>query len=67
MPNTNRPLPIRCPKCPHLGCTLVVRSLSVITVKCASCSHEWATTLQGLPAEIQEKVRDAALEELAAR
>jgi hypothetical protein len=36
---------------------LIVQSLTVIMVKCADCRHTWATDLDGLPSEIQEKVR----------
>jgi transcription elongation factor Elf1 len=60
MPNTNAPLPIQCPECQHRGSTLVVKSLTVLTVTCASCRHTWATALEWLPEEIQEKVRIAA-------
>jgi uncharacterized Zn finger protein len=57
MPNTNRPLLIECPSCHHRGCTLVVKSLTVMTVRCAECQHMWATRLDWLPLEIQDKVR----------
>jgi hypothetical protein len=56
MPNTNRPLPIVCPECHYDGCMLVVRSLTVIMVKCVSCRHEWATDFDNLTPEIQQKV-----------
>jgi uncharacterized Zn finger protein len=56
MPNTNRPLPIPCPKCHHNGCTLVVKSLTVMTVMCANCGHVWATDMDSLPPEIQERI-----------
>jgi hypothetical protein len=36
---------------------LIVQSLTVIMVKCVACRHTWATDLDGLPSEIQEKVR----------
>jgi uncharacterized Zn finger protein len=58
MPNTNRPLPISCPKCQHLWSRLVVKSTTVMTVTCASCGHFWATEFDWLPPEIQEKVTD---------
>jgi hypothetical protein len=35
---------------------LVVRSLTVIMVKCVSCRHEWATDFDNLTPEIQQKV-----------
>ena len=57
MPNTGCPLPITCPKCQYSGCTLVVKSLTVMTVQCAECQHTWATRLDWLPLEIQDKVR----------
>ena len=56
MPNTNRPLPIQCPKCQHNGSTLLVKSLTILTLTCASCAHTWATQIEWLPAEIQERV-----------
>ena len=57
LPNTNRPLPITCPKCQHEGSTLVVKSLSIMTVACATCGHTWATEMDVLPPDIQAKVR----------
>jgi hypothetical protein len=62
MPNTNQPLPIRCPNCEHEGCTLVVKSLTVMTVKCANCRHFWATDLESLPSEVHERIPDALSE-----
>jgi hypothetical protein len=59
MPNTNNPLPIRCPKCHHGGGKLVAESLSVLTVTCASCHHTWATDLSVLSPEIQQKIHVA--------
>jgi len=56
MPNTNTPLPIVCPECHYDGCMLVVRSLTVIMVKCVRCRHEWATDFDSLTPEIQQKV-----------
>ena len=64
MPNTDRNLPIRCPKCHHNGCTLVVKSISVMTVTCAGCHHTWATDLDSLPSEIQLKIHDALRDDL---
>jgi hypothetical protein len=59
VPNTNSPLPIQCPKCQHNGSRLVVRSLTVMSLTCANCGHFWATDLESLPLEIQEKIPDA--------
>ena len=59
VPNTNRPLPIQCPKCQHNGSRLVVRSLTVMSLTCANCGHFWATDMKSLPPEIQEKIPDA--------
>ena len=56
MPNTDRHLPIHCPKCPHIGCTLIVKGITIITVTCASCAHTWATRLDFLPDDIQGTV-----------
>ena len=56
MPNTNQPLPIECPKCRHIGGLLVVKSRTVMTVRCVSCRHTWATDLPSLPPDIQEKI-----------
>lgn len=63
MPNSNRPLPIPCPKCRSNGSTLVVKSISVMTVTCASCGHTWATEIHALSPDIQLKVH-AVLQEL---
>jgi Zn ribbon nucleic-acid-binding protein len=56
MANTDTPLPIVCPQCHYDGCMLVVRSLTVVMVKCVSCRHEWATDFDTLPAETKQKV-----------
>ena len=53
VPNTDRPLPIPCPKCQHTGCTLVV----VMAIECPNCRHSWATELEALPEDIQRIVR----------
>ena len=58
MPNTNRPLPIACPKCHQEGCLLVVKSLTIMTVRCPRCEYTWATDLRSLPKEIQQKIPD---------
>ena len=63
MPNTNNPLPIRCPNCQHEGCTLVVKSITVMSCTCTNCGHFWATALESLSPDIQEKVH-AALRDL---
>lgn len=60
MPNTNIPLQIQCPKCQQIGCTLVVRSVSIITVSCVRCRHAWAAALEDLSHDVQQKVRAAA-------
>ena len=62
VPNSHPPLPICCPQCHHEGCMLMVKSLTIITVTCASCRHTWAAALEWLPREIQEKVRVAAID-----
>jgi len=58
MPNTNRPLPIQCPKCQHVGALLVAKSLTVMTATCATCHHFWATEFEWLPPDLQRKVTD---------
>ena len=63
MPNTNRPLPIRCPKCGHKGSKLVVKSITVMTVTCANCGHTWATELDALAVDIQLKVHEVLHED----
>jgi transcription elongation factor Elf1 len=62
MPNSGRPLPIRCPKCEHDGSLLVVKSLTVMTLTCAACAHVWATEMAQLPPNIQARVPDALAE-----
>jgi len=61
MPNTDRPLPIECPKCQHVGSKLRVKSLTVMTITCASCGHTWAADLPSLPPDIQDAVRELDL------
>jgi len=56
VPNTDSALPLVCPECHHDGCTLVVRSLTVIMVKCVSCQHPWAAELDNLSEEVQLKI-----------
>jgi hypothetical protein len=62
MPNSGRPLSILCPKCHRNGCRLVVKSFSVMTVTCAKCGHTWASLIESLPPDIQEKVRTVWVE-----
>jgi hypothetical protein len=59
VPNSNQPLPIQCPKCQHVSCVLVVKSITVMMVTCASCGHTWAIEYKSLPEDIQEKVPGA--------
>jgi hypothetical protein len=49
MPNTNRPLPIQCPKCQHNGSTLLVKSLTILTLTCASCAIRGRRRSNGSP------------------
>ncbi len=56
MPNTNRPLPIPCPKCQHAGCALVAKGVTIITVTCMGCAYTWATRLDVLPDDLQPTV-----------
>ena len=59
MPNTDRPLPIECPKCHYDGCLLVVKSLTVMTVTCVRCRHTWATGMESLSPDIQARIPSA--------
>ena len=56
MPNTHLLLPIRCPKCQHVGSTLLVRSATAITSTCVKCGHQWATDAMSLPEDVQAAV-----------
>ena len=58
MPNRNRLWPVRCPKCDHSGSRLVLASRTIMTLKCSSCGHTWATDLETLTPDIQQHVRD---------
>jgi hypothetical protein len=40
-----------------MGCIIVVKSITVMMVKCADCRHTWATDLDRLHNELQDKVR----------
>jgi transcription elongation factor Elf1 len=60
--NTDFPLPIQCPKCQHVGSMLLIKSITVMTLKCDSCGHTWATDLASLPPDIRDKVPDALRE-----
>jgi hypothetical protein len=51
-----RTLPITCPTCPRTGSMVVVKSITVMTVMCASYGHTWATEVDALPPNIQLKV-----------
>jgi hypothetical protein len=59
MPNTDRSLPIQCPRCHHDGSRLVIKSYTVMTLTCGSCLHMWASDLTALPAEVRKKIPDA--------
>jgi hypothetical protein len=61
VPNTDRPLPIECPKCQHVRSKLRVTSLTVMTVTCASGGHTWSADLPSLPLDIQDAVRELDL------
>jgi Zn ribbon nucleic-acid-binding protein len=64
VPNTGNAVPIVCPECHYDGCMVVVRSLTVIMVKCVSCRHTWAAELNHLPEEIQLKVQAVVPDDL---
>jgi hypothetical protein len=38
---------------------LRVKSITVMMLTCASCSHTWATEYRSLPQDIQKKIPDA--------
>ena len=54
--NPYSPLAIQCPNCQHLGSLLLIKSLTVMTLKCASCRHTWTTDVASLPLDIQAKI-----------
>lgn len=54
--STNQPLPIECLKCHHDGCLLVVTSMTVVTLTCASCRHTWATDIASMRHDIQKRI-----------
>jgi hypothetical protein len=56
--NPDFPLPIQCPNCQHVGSMLLIKSITVMTLKCASCRHTWATDLASLPLDTQAKILD---------
>jgi hypothetical protein len=37
---------------------LIVKSVTVMTLTCASCGHTWATDLPSLPPEIRDRIPD---------
>jgi hypothetical protein len=45
----DRPIVLRCPHCSHDVARAVVCSLSIITVECVRCSHQWAAEITRLP------------------
>jgi transcription elongation factor Elf1 len=49
-------LPLECPQCRHEGCTLVAKSITVLTCTCAKCRHTWATDMASLRADIQKRI-----------
>lgn len=53
---------LRCPKCAHDGARPYIGSASVLTVRCASCGHEWSLETNSLAPDIRVIVK-AVLED----
>jgi hypothetical protein len=52
-------LPLQCPHCHKYGAWLHIRSVTVLTVKCFGCRHEWSMDIDSLPSDIREQVNAA--------
>ena len=59
MSQNTRSLPIECPKCHHEDCVIVVKSITVVTCTCGTCSHTWATDIASLRDDIQKRIDEA--------
>jgi Zn ribbon nucleic-acid-binding protein len=64
MTNSHSPqyprLPLCCPKCGHEEAKLSMRSLSVVTVACVSCGHQWAEDVASLPDAARKQLDEAS-------
>jgi ribosomal protein S27E len=45
-------LSIPCPQCHCNEATFILNSTTIVTIKCASCSHTWAVEIASLPSEV---------------
>ena len=52
----HRPLALRCPQCSYEVARPVVISVSIITVACVRCSHQWAAEIARLTNAAQGEI-----------
>ena len=45
-------LSIRCPQCHSDEAIFILDSTTIVTIKCASCSHTWAVEIVSLPPKV---------------
>ena len=55
--STDPVLALECPHCGGSEAKLCVTSATVITVKCLTCAHMWATDLTEVPEPIRDQLR----------
>lgn len=55
--STDPVLTLPCPHCGASEAKLCVTSVTVITVKCLTCAHMWATDLAELPEPVRDQLR----------
>lgn len=49
-------VPIACPDCRHGEAQIIVLAMTVMTVRCVECGHEWAVEIRDTPAEVRRTV-----------
>jgi ribosomal protein S27E len=45
-------LSIPCPQCHCNEAIFILNSTTIVTIKCASCSHTWAVEIASLPPKV---------------
>ena len=54
-------LPLQCVRCGSVGARLAISSLTVITVRCAACAHQWSVEIAALSADARKQLAAALL------
>ena len=53
-------LPLRCPTCGQDGARVYIVSQTVLTVRCAHCTHVWCVDMKLLPDSVRESLGSRA-------